>query len=52
MYDRAITSVRTSEGITKKFPITIGLYIGLALSSYLFSLVMDELTKLIQEKVP
>ena len=51
MYDRAITSVRTSEGITRKFPITIGLYIGLALSSYLFSLVMDELTKLIQEKV-
>lgn len=52
MYGKAITSVRTSEGITSKFPITIGLYIGSTLSSYLFALVTDELTKLIQEKVP
>ena len=34
------------------FPITIGLYQGSSLSSYLFALVMDELTKLIQKEVP
>jgi hypothetical protein len=26
MYDRAVTSVRTSGGITNEFPITIGLH--------------------------
>ena len=52
MYDRAVTSVRTSRGMTSEFPITIGLHQGSTLSLYLFALVMDELTKLIQEKEP
>jgi hypothetical protein len=28
MYDRVVTSVRTSGGITSEFPITIGLHQG------------------------
>ena len=45
MYDEAITSVRTSGGITSEFPITLGLHQGSTLSPCLFALVMDELTK-------
>ena len=51
IYDRAITSVRTSGGIISTFPITIGLHKGSTLCPYLFALVMDELTKSIQEEV-
>ena len=47
MYDIIETSVKTSE-----FPITIGLHQGLTLSPYLFALVMNELTKLIQDEIP
>ena len=45
MYDNAVTSVRTSDGDTNGFPIKIGLHQGSALSPYLFSLVMDEVTR-------
>ena len=51
VYDKAITSVRTSGDITNEFPITTGLHQGDALCSYLFGLVMDELTNFIQEEV-
>ncbi len=33
MYDRAVTSVRTSWGITNEFPIIIGLHQGSTLSN-------------------
>ena len=49
MYDKVVTSVRISESITSKFPITICLYQESTLRPYLFELVMDELTKLKQE---
>lgn len=52
MYDGVITSVRTTRGETSEFAITIGLHQGSALSSYLFALVIDELTRRIQEEVP
>ena len=52
MNDRAIISVRTSVSITTEFSITIDLYQGSTLSSYLFALEMDESTKSVQEKVP
>ena len=52
MYDGAITNVRTSGGLSDSFPITIGLHQGSALSPFLFAIVMDELTKNIQDEVP
>lgn len=52
MYDRVVTSVRTTCGETGDFQLTIGLHQGLALSAYLFALIMDELTTHIQEEVP
>jgi hypothetical protein len=52
MYDNVVTSVRTSDGDTNDFLINIGLYQGLALSSYLFALVMDEVTRDIQGGIP
>jgi Reverse transcriptase (RNA-dependent DNA polymerase) len=52
MYDGATTCVKTHDGTSSDFPITIGLHQGSALSPYLFALVMDELTKDIQDEVP
>ena len=39
------------EGVTTNFPITVGLHQGSALSPFLFSIVMDELMRSIQESV-
>ena len=44
MYEGASTSVRTQDGDTVDFPITIGLHQGSTLSLYLFTLVLDVLT--------
>jgi hypothetical protein len=48
MYNNVVTSVQISDRDTDDFPINIGLHQGLALSSYLFALVMDEVTRDIQ----
>ena len=48
MYKNTMTFVRTCGGDTTDFPINIGLHQGLALSPYLFALVMDEVTRDIQ----
>jgi hypothetical protein len=45
IYDNVVTSVRTSDRNTNDFPINIWVYQGSALSSYLFALVMDEVTR-------
>jgi len=47
-----VANVRTCGGITSNFSITIGLHQGSALSPFLFDIVMDELTKAIQYKLP
>jgi len=52
MYTKVVTSVRTKDGDTNDFPIRIGLHQGSALSPYLFALVIDEVTRDIQEDVP
>ena len=51
-YDRAITIVKTTIGETSEFSITISLHQGSALILYPFALVMDELTKHIQDDIP
>ena len=48
MYDKVVTSVRTTDGYTNVFPINIVLHQGSALSPYLFALVIDEVTREIQ----
>lgn len=45
MCDGVKTSVRTLEGDIEDFPIGIELYQGLALSLFLFTIIMDELKK-------
>jgi len=45
MYEGVKTSVRTSAGDTEYFPIDIGLHQGSTLSPFLFTIVMDELTR-------
>jgi hypothetical protein len=52
MYHNVVTSVRTSDGDTNVFPINIGLHQGSALSTYLFALVMDEVTRDIEGGIP
>ncbi|KAL0906290.1 hypothetical protein M5K25_024773 [Dendrobium thyrsiflorum] len=52
MYAGAATCVQTQGGLTKYFPISVGLHQGSALSPYLFALVMDVLTRHLQEVVP
>ena len=45
MYNNVVTSVRISDGDTDDFLIRIGLHQESALSPYLFTLVMDEVTR-------
>ncbi|KAK8957380.1 hypothetical protein KSP39_PZI000617 [Platanthera zijinensis] len=52
MYTNSVTRVRTSGGLTQEFPITVGLHQGSALSPYLFTLILDELTRHIQQTIP
>jgi hypothetical protein len=52
MYDKVVTSVRTTDGDTNVFPINIGLHQVSALSPYLFALVIDEVTRDIQGNIP
>jgi hypothetical protein len=52
MYNKVVTSFRTTDGDTNVFPINIGLHQGSALSPYLFTLVIDEVTRDIQGDVP
>ena len=52
MYYGAITIIRSLAGEMNEFPITVGLYQGSVLSPYLFALVMNELTRHIQDNVP
>ncbi|KAJ7957951.1 Retrovirus-related Pol polyprotein LINE-1 [Quillaja saponaria] len=52
MYEGVLTRVRTVDGMTGEFPITIGVHQGSSLSPYLFALIMDELTYNIQDRAP
>jgi Reverse transcriptase (RNA-dependent DNA polymerase) len=47
-----VSEVRTYDGESDIFPIKIGLHQGSALSAYIFTLMMDEITKDIQGDIP
>ena len=51
MHDSHVISIKTLERETREFPSNIGLHQGSTLSSYMFSLIMDELAKHIQDKI-
>ncbi|GJW90769.1 retrovirus-related pol polyprotein LINE-1 [Tanacetum coccineum] len=52
MYNGAKTRVRTSIGNTEFFSVEVGLHQGSAISPYLFALILDELSRGIQEDIP
>jgi len=52
MYERVRTIVRTAIGDTQDFSIDIELHQGSALNPFLFTIVMDELTREIQNEIP
>ena len=52
MYDGVRTRIRTLVGDTRDFFLDIGLHQGSALSPFLFTVVMDELTQEIQDEIP
>nr|XP_043620167.1 uncharacterized protein LOC122592015 [Erigeron canadensis] len=52
MYDRARTGVRTPVGNTELFSVDMGIHQGSALSPYLFTLILDELSRGLQEELP
>jgi Reverse transcriptase (RNA-dependent DNA polymerase) len=52
IYTNVMTCVRAYDGESDIFPIKIRLHQGSALSSYIFTLVMDEITKDIEGDIP
>ena len=52
VYDGVVANVRTCGGITSDFSSTIGLHQGSALNPFLLAIVMDELTRAIQDEIP
>jgi len=52
IYEGGRPRVRSSGGVTNGFFVGMGLYQGSALNPFLFTLVMDELTKGIQDELP
>jgi len=52
MYEEGRMSIRTLGGVTNDFYVGMGLHQGSALNPFLFTLVMDELTKGIQDELP
>nr|GEU69736.1 retrovirus-related Pol polyprotein LINE-1 [Tanacetum cinerariifolium] len=51
MYNSAKTRVRTSIGNTKFFPVEVGLLQGSTISPYLFALILDKLSRGIQDDI-
>jgi Reverse transcriptase (RNA-dependent DNA polymerase) len=52
MYTNVVTCVRACDGESDTFTIKIKLHQGSALNPYIFTLVMDEITKDIQGNIP
>ena len=43
MYENSVITVSCAVGMTEEFKVKVGLYQGLALSPFLFVIVMDRL---------
>ncbi|GKD38477.1 retrovirus-related pol polyprotein LINE-1 [Tanacetum coccineum] len=52
MYEGVKTRVRTTMGSTEFFQVEVGLHQGSAISPYLFTLILDEISQGIQESIP
>jgi len=52
MYEGGGTSVRTPGGVSNDFAVSMDLHQGSALSPFLFTLVLDELTRGTKDEVP
>lgn len=52
MYDRASTNVHTQIGITWFFPIKVGLHQGSTLSPFIFTVIVEEISKSFWETIP
>jgi Reverse transcriptase (RNA-dependent DNA polymerase) len=52
IYTNVVTCVRACDGESDTFTIKVGLYQESVLSPYIFTLVMDEITKDIQGYIP
>ena len=45
MYDRVSTNIQTPVGIIESFPVKVGLHQGSALSPFVFTVIMEEISK-------
>ncbi|KAK3569694.1 hypothetical protein QTP86_002609 [Hemibagrus guttatus] len=52
MYERSRTVVRCAVGQTEEFNVEVGLHQGLALSPFLFAMVMDQLSEKVRQESP
>ena len=52
MYDGATATVRSAAGLTKEFKIGLEFYQGLALSPFLFAIIIDRLIEDIRKDAP
>ncbi|KAK3526678.1 hypothetical protein QTP70_030891 [Hemibagrus guttatus] len=52
MYERSRTMVRCAVGQTEEFKVEVGLHQGLALSPFLFAIVMDQLSEEVRQESP
>ncbi|KAK3547776.1 hypothetical protein QTP86_029920 [Hemibagrus guttatus] len=52
MYEMSRTVVRCAVGQTEEFKVEVGLHQGSALSSFLFALVMDQLSEEVRQESP
>ena len=50
MYGNSVTVVRSAAGVTKDFTVKVGLHQGLALSLFLFAIIMDRLTDKVRQE--
>ncbi|KAK3519733.1 hypothetical protein QTP70_003708 [Hemibagrus guttatus] len=52
MYEKSRTVVRCAVGQTEEFKVDVGLHQGLAMSPFLFAMVMDQLSEEVRQESP